>query len=121
LEGLINRERRVPNLKNRVDDDTEQAVIGYAVDFPAHGQHHTSHELRKRGVFFSGSGVRSIWLRHKLENFKGRLSALKAKVAHEGIVLSDAQIAALERKHEDDVACAEIENGSSGLPSLTVS
>jgi hypothetical protein len=23
LEGLINRERRVPNLKNRVDDDTD--------------------------------------------------------------------------------------------------
>lgn len=44
LEGLINRERRVPNLKNRVDDDTEQAVIGYAVDFPAHGQHRTSNE-----------------------------------------------------------------------------
>ena len=100
LEGLINRERRVPNLKNRVDKHTEQAVIGYAVDFPAHGQHRTSNELRKRGVFISGSGVRSIWLRHKLENFKGRLSALEAKVANEGLVLSDAQIVALERKHE---------------------
>lgn len=39
--------------------------------------------------------VRSIWLRHKLENFKGRLSALEAKVANEGIELSNAQIAAL--------------------------
>ena len=29
LEGFISRERRVPNLKNRVDEDTEQAVIGY--------------------------------------------------------------------------------------------
>ena len=114
LEGLINRERRVPNLKNRVDDHTEQAVIGYAVDFPAHGQHRTSNELRKRGVFVSGSGVRSIWLRHKLENFKGRLSALEAKVANEGLVLSDAQIAALERKHEDDVACGEIETAHPG-------
>ena len=35
LEGLINRGRRVPNLKNRVDEHTEQAVIGHAVDFPA--------------------------------------------------------------------------------------
>lgn len=114
LEGLINRERRVPNLKNRVDEGTEQAVIGYAVDFPAHGQRRTSNELRKRGVFVSGSGIRSIWLRHKLENFKGRLSALEAKVANEGIVLSDAQIAALERKHEDDVACGEIETAHPG-------
>lgn len=114
LEGLINRERRVPNLKNRVDEITEQAVISYAIDFPAHGQHRTSNELRKRGVFVSGSGVRSIWLRHKLENFKGRLSALEAKVANEGIELTDAQIAALERKHEDDVACGEIETAHPG-------
>ncbi len=114
LEGLINRERRVPNLKNRVDEVTEQAVISYAIDFPAHGQHRTSNELRKRGVFVSGSGVRSIWLRHNLANFKGRLSALEAKVANEGIELTDAQIAALERKAEDDVACGEIETAHPG-------
>ncbi|HBC5730387.1 TPA: IS481 family transposase, partial [Escherichia coli] len=36
----------------------------YAVAFPAHGQHRTSNELRKQGVFISGSGVRSVWLRH---------------------------------------------------------
>ena len=114
LEGLINRERRVPNLKNRVDEDTEQAVISHAIDFPAHGQHRTSNELRKRGVFVSGSGVRSIWLRHKLENFKCRLKALEAKVANEGIALSDEQIAALERKHEEDVACGEIETAHPG-------
>lgn len=77
LDGLINRNRRIPNIKNRVDEVIEQAVISYAIDFPAHGQHRTSNELRKRGVFVSGSGVRSIWLRHKLENFKGRLSALE--------------------------------------------
>ncbi len=114
LEGLINRERRVPNLKNRVDGGTEQAVINHAIDFPAHGQHRTSNELRKRGVFVSGSGVRSIWLRHKLENFKCRLKALEAKVANEGIALSDGQIAALERKHEEDVACGEIETAHPG-------
>ena len=27
LEGFINSERRVPNLKNRVDEITEQAVV----------------------------------------------------------------------------------------------
>jgi len=70
--------------------------------------------LRKRGVFVSGSGVRSIWLRHKLENFKCRLKALEAKVANEGIALSDEQIAALERKHEEDVACGEIETAHPG-------
>ncbi|MIG41066.1 transposase, partial [Salmonella enterica subsp. enterica] len=85
------------------------AVIDYAVAFPAHGQHRTSNELRKQGVFISGSGVRSIWLRHNLENFKKRLKALEEKVAHDGIELTDSQIAALERKASDDEACGEIE------------
>ena len=114
VDALINKSRRVPNLKNRVDETTEQAVIDYAVQFPAYGQHRTSNELRKAGVFVSGSGVRSIWLRHNLENFKKRLKALEAKVAQEGIELNDHQIAALERKHEDDVACGEIETHHPG-------
>jgi transposase InsO family protein len=88
--------------------------MAYAVDFPAHGQHRTSNELRKKGVFVSGSGVRSIWLRHDLENFKKRLKALEAKVARDGIQLTDEQIAALERKKHDDEACGEIETAHPG-------
>ncbi|TMO92198.1 IS481 family transposase, partial [Pseudoalteromonas sp. S3178] len=109
LDALIDKSRRAPNLKNRVDEATEQAVIKYAVDYPAHDQHRTSNELRKQGVFVSGSGVRSIWLRHGLENFKKRLKALEDKVANEGIILTDAQVTALEKKKHDDEACGEIE------------
>ena len=114
VDALINRSRRTPNFKNRVDDHIEQAVIDYAIDYPAYGQHRASNELRKAGIFVSGSGVRSIWLRHNLENFKKRLKALELKVANEGIQLNDQQIAALERKHEDDVACGEIETHHPG-------
>ncbi|WP_339721917.1 IS481 family transposase [Marinomonas primoryensis] len=114
LDALINRSRRTPNIKNRVDDATENAVIDYAIAEPAHGQHRTSNELRKKGIFVSGSGVRSIWLRHGLENFKKRLKALEQKVAEDGIVLTDAQVAALEKKKEDDVACGEIETAHPG-------
>ena len=85
VDALINRSRRAPNLKNRTDEATEQAVVDYAVAFPAHGQHRTSNKLRKQGVFISGSGVRSVWLRHNLENFKKRLKALEEKVARDGI------------------------------------
>ena len=73
IDNLINKSRRTPNLKNRVDEATEQAVVAHAIEQPAHGQHRTSHELRKSGIFVSGSGVRSIWVRHNLENFKKRL------------------------------------------------
>jgi hypothetical protein len=47
IDALINKSRRAPNIKNRVDDATEQAVIAYAVEQPANGQHRTSNELRK--------------------------------------------------------------------------
>ena len=114
IENLINKSRRGPNLKNRVDDATEQAVLTYTLEQPAHGQHRASNELRKSGVFVSGSGVRSIWLRHNLENFKKRLKALEEKVASEGIILSEAQVTALEKKKHDDEACGEIETAHPG-------
>lgn len=114
IDALVNQNRRVPNLKNRVDEATERAVVEYAIAFPAHGQHRTSNELRKKGVFISGSGVRSIWQRHDLENFRKRLKALEEKVAREGIVLTDAQIAALEKKAQDDEASGEIETAHPG-------
>jgi transposase InsO family protein len=114
LDALINKSRRVPNFKNRIDEQIEKAVIVYAIEYPAHGQHRTSNELRKTGVFVSGSGVRSIWLRHNLENFKKRLKALEQKIALEGFILNDAQVAALEKKKDDDVACGEIETAHPG-------
>ena len=55
VESLINRSRRTPNLKNRVDKETEQAVLKHAFEHPAHGQTRTSNELRKQGVFVSGA------------------------------------------------------------------
>ncbi|MDY6976728.1 MAG: IS481 family transposase [Pseudomonadota bacterium] len=114
VDSLISKSRRTPNLKNRADEQTEQAVLVHAVDYPAHGQARTSNELRKQGVFVSGSGVRSIWLRHNLENFKKRLAALEEKVEKEGIILTDEQVAALERKKQDDEACGEIETHHPG-------
>ncbi|GHY02623.1 iSSod13, transposase [Vibrio cholerae] len=114
IDALINRSRRAPNLKNRVDSETEQAVIKYAIDFPARGQVRTSNELRKLGVFISPSGVRSIWLRNDLENFKKRLIALEKQVVENGIILTDEQVAALERKKHDDEACGEIETAHPG-------
>lgn len=114
VEALIDRSKRKPNVKNRVDESIEKAVLDYAINQPAHGQHRTSNELRKQGIFVSGSGVRSIWVRHGVENFKKRLHALEAKVASEGILLTDSQIAALERKKLDDEACGEIETHHPG-------
>jgi transposase InsO family protein len=114
VEALFDKSRRQPNLKNRVDEPTEQAVLAHAIDYPAHGQLRVSNELRKAGVFVSPSGVRSIWLRHGLANFKDRLRALEAKVAEQGLILTEAQVAALEKKKQDDEVSGEIETAHPG-------
>lgn len=109
VDALFDQNRRKPNLKNRVEDKVEEAVLEYAIEYPAHGQARASNELRKRGIFVSGSGVRSVWVRHNLANFKSRLKALESKIASEGYVLTEAQVVALEKKKYDDEACGEIE------------
>ena len=108
VEALINQTRWVLNIKNRVDEHIEQAVVKFALDFPAYGQVRVSNELCKQGVFVSAGGVRSIWLRHHLANFKQRLNALEKEVAEKGIILKESQVQALERKKEDNIACGEI-------------
>lgn len=114
VEALLEKTRRKPNLKNRVESDTEQSVLDFAIEYPAYGQARASNELRKRGIFVSASGVRSVWVRHDLENFKKRLLALEKKSAEEGLVLTEAQVTALERKRDDDSACGEIETAHPG-------
>ena len=49
---MINKSRRTPNPKNRVDDAVEKAVLDYAVAQPAHGQHRTINELRKKAYLY---------------------------------------------------------------------
>src|SRR5687767_14351618 len=114
LEALLHKDRRRSNLKNRVDDAVEQAVLAFALDNPAAGQVRVSNELRKQGMFVSPTGVRSVWLRHDLQTFKRRLAALEKKSAEEGLVLTESQIAALERKREEQLECGEIETAHPG-------
>lgn len=114
LEALLHKDRRRPNPKNRVDEVVEQAVLAFALENPAAGQVRVSNELRKRGTFVSPTGVRSIWLRHALHTFRLRLAALEKKVAEEGLLLTEAQIAALERKRDEQQEIGEIETAHPG-------
>jgi len=114
VDALFEVSRKKPNLKNRVEEATEAAVIDFAIDFPAYGQVRASNELRKQGVFVSPSGLRSVWLRHNLASMKQRLIVLEKKSAEEGILLTEAQVQALERKKHDNVAHGEIESHHPG-------
>ena len=114
VEALFYVDRRKPNLKNRVDEVTEKAVTEFAITYPAYGQLRASNELRKKGIFVSPSGVRSIWLRHGLATMKQRLYVLEKKSAETGMVLTESQVQALERKKLDDEVFGEIESQHPG-------
>ena len=106
--------RSKPILKNRVDPEVEETVVQIAFEYPAFGQQRVCNELGKRGMFISAGGVRSVWLRHDLEVFDKRLKALEARIAQDGIILTEAQMIALERKKEKREAYGEIETEHPG-------
>src|SRR3981081_1620795 len=127
--------RRKPILKNRTAPDIEQAAVEMAIEQPAWGQVRVSEALKRRGLSISPAGVRCVWQRHDLTSMKHRLKALEPKMAQEGILLTESQIAALEKAKADKEAhgefesecpgylrgagyllCRHVEGGGAGLP-----
>jgi transposase InsO family protein len=101
--------RRKPLLANRTPAEVEAVIIELSLEQPAFGQIRIANEVRTRGHSISPAGVRGVWQRHDLETMKKRLKALEAKVAQEGLILTENQLAALEKAKTEKEAHGEFE------------
>jgi transposase InsO family protein len=106
--------RRGPRPANRVAPEVEGAVLELVTEQPTWGQVRVANELAKKGLRVSAAGVRCIWQRHDMETSKKRLRALEAKVAQEGILLTEAQVAALEKAKLEKESHGEFESEHPG-------
>jgi transposase InsO family protein len=106
--------RRKPNVKNRVAPEIEEAGVAIALEQPAWGQLRAANALAQRGIPISAAGVRCVWERNHLENLNKRLRALEAKVTQESHILTEAQLAALEKAKVEKEAQGEFESECPG-------
>lgn len=98
---------------NRVGPEVEAKILEYALQMPTHGAQRVANELRLQGFQVSPSGVRGVWLRHELETRTRRLLRLEREAQQQTFVLSERQVALLER-HSVDFRCRHVEASRPG-------
>jgi ABC-type polysaccharide/polyol phosphate transport system ATPase subunit len=104
---------RGARIRTRVAPEVEARTLDYALHSPTHGAQRVPDELRLQDVQVSASGGRGVWLRHGLETRLKRLLRLEQTAQDDTIVLSETQLALLER-HSVDFRCRHVEASRPG-------
>ena len=112
IEALVDKSRRGPNRKNRVDEETERQVLAMSDDNPALGPLRISNELRKKGIFVSSTGVRGVLLRHNLETFQKRLEKLWQQNENGHLRCLKLALGDGRQNQTERQACADEEQGA---------
>src|SRR4029434_3160730 len=106
--------RKKPILANRTAPEIEAMIVELSLEQPAFGPLRLANEIRRRGHSISPAGVRAVWQRHDLETMRKRLKALEAKMAQGGLLLTEAQLQALERAKTEKEAHGEFDSECPG-------
>lgn len=115
IEGLLEKSRRAPRVKNRVPEDVEQKLLSMTLEYPAWGQVRMANEMRRLNFTISSGGVRSVWVRHGLEKVSLRLKRLEEWSKANGNILTETQVSALEAAREQKESHGEIETFHPGF------
>ena len=91
--------RRKPILKNRTPPEVEAFIVELSLDRRLMAKSASPTSFASSAIRFRWPGCAGCFAqRHDLETMKKRLKALEAKVAQEGLVLTESQLAARWRR-----------------------
>jgi transposase InsO family protein len=93
--------------------EIEAAILTYALEHPTYGAQRVANELRLKGLTVSSGGVRGVWSRNAIETRLKRLLRLEQHAQEQMFVVSEEQLALLER-HSVDFRCRHIEASRPG-------
>ena len=99
-KALYEINKSKPLLANRVPKDTEEAVVKIAVEFPAYGQERAANELKKKGILISAVRDKVNMAKKRPRKILKEIESSGRKVVQDGIILTEEQVAALEKTKE---------------------
>ena len=91
VEGLHERERKLPRMPNQTPQNIEERIIEYSLKHPTYGKDRLPLQLRFEGIIISASSVERIWKRYHLENRFKRLLKLEELHKQQGRLMHVAQ------------------------------